>query len=346
MRREAIAKTILAAALALSAAALAASLLARPSAAAHRKYTIGFVSAVSGTGDPRIQALARGGRLAAKKLGVRFILAGPRYSGPGDAVALAFQSLIARHVDAIATDGFIPDLAPILAKVRAAGIKLIASGDDIDARRALWISQTDPVAYAQALADSLASQMKGRGEYAIAQQPQQFPVANESRRLIEAYMAKVYPNMHLDGVLDGSDFTGMPLFASVRKYITAHPHLKGLIALVPRCTYSVAEAIIHTHKVGKVFSADNGGGSFGDPLPDYVRKGAAQIVFPGDFLKLGFLTVWGTNYLLAGHHFKPGAYQIGGRIGLVWYYAKHQELRFGQPLTITKANVGLYANKF
>jgi ABC-type sugar transport system substrate-binding protein len=337
---------ILAVAVALSAAALATSLLARPSAAAHREYTVAFVSAVSGTGDPRIQELARGARMAAKKLGVRFVLAGPRYSGPGDAVALAFQSLIARHVDAIATDGFEPLLTPILAKVRRAGIKLIASGDDIAAKRTLWISQGDIVAYSQALADSLASQMHGRGEYAIARQPGQFPIANESQRLIETYVAKVYPNMRFEGFLDGSDVDGIPKFGSVEKYVTAHPHLKGLIALVPRCTYSVAEAIIHTHSVGKVFSADNGGGSFGDPLPGYVRSGAAQIVFPGDFFDLGYLTVWGTNYLLTGHHFRPGAYQVGGRIGLAWYYARHRELRLGEPLTITKTNVGIYANKF
>jgi hypothetical protein len=41
-----------------------------------------------------------------------------------------------------------------------------------------------------------------------------------------------------------------------------------------------------------------------------------------------------------------GAAEVGGPIGRVWYYAKHQELRLGQPLTITKQNLALYANKF
>ena len=36
----------------------------------------------------------------------------------------------------------------------------------------------------------------------------------------------------------------------------------------------------------------------------------------------------------------------GGPIGLGSCYAKLQELRLGQPLTITKGNVDLYANKF
>ena len=339
-----IGKTMLATAIALSAAALGAMLLVRPSNAAHRQYTVAF--ATDGTSAPRVQAIARGGRSAAKRLGVHFILAGPRISGPGDGLVLTLRSLIARRVDAIATEGFDPQMKPTLAKVRAAGIKLIASGDDIAGKRALWVSHCSPVEYAQALADALASQIKGHGEYAIVRQPGQFPIADQWQSLIEAYVAKAYPNMHLDGVLEGSDVNGTPEPAKVESFMAAHPDLKGLIAVVPRGAYAVAQAITETGKVGKVFSADNGGGSFGSPLPGYVRNGVAEIVFASDPVKLGYLTVWATHYLLTGHHFKPGAYQAGGRIGLVWYYAKHRELRLGRPLTITKANVDLYANKF
>lgn len=338
------AKKVITVALALSAVAVVGTLFAGSSRAAHRKDTIVFITA--GTSAPRVQAIARGGRAAAKKLGVRYTLAGPAYSGPGNDPVTAFDNFIPRHPDAIVTEGYFPELAPTLARVRAAGIKLIASGDDIDSKRPLWISQSDSVAYAEALADSLASQLKGRGDYAIAREPGQFPIANEWQRQIEAYIAKAYPDMHFVGLLNGADATGSPLFASVKKYVTAHPDLKGLIGVVPRCAYSIAEAIIRTHDVGKVFSAVNGGESFTGPLPAYVKNGAAQVVFPGDPVKLGYLTVWATDYLLAGHHFKPGAYQIGGPIGLVWYSAKHQELTLGEPLTMTKANVALYANKF
>jgi len=48
--------------------------------------------------------------------------------------------------------------------------------------------------------------------------------------------------------------------------------------------------------------------------------------------------------VLTGHHFRPGAYQVGCPIGLVYHYAKHEELRLGQPLTITRQNIGRYAN--
>ena len=107
-----------------------------------------------------------------------------------------------------------------------------------------------------------------------------------------------------------------------------------------------AEAILNERDVGKVFASGNGGGDFSPPLPHFVRSGAEQLVFGGDPAKIAYLTVWAAHYLVTGHSFKPGLYHVGGPIGLVWYYRKHQELRLGQPLTITKKNVDQYANRF
>jgi ABC-type sugar transport system substrate-binding protein len=128
--------------------------------------------------------------------------------------------------------------------------------------------------------------------------------------------------------------------------MATHPKLKGFLGIVPRASYAAAIAITEAHKIGKVFSAGNGDGSFTDPLPAWVRSGATEFVYGGDPVKLGYLTVWAADYLLSGHRFKAGAYNVGGPIGLVWYHASHQELRLGQPLTITKTNVEVYANRF
>jgi ABC-type sugar transport system substrate-binding protein len=107
------------------------------------------------------------------------------------------------------------------------------------------------------------------------------------------------------------------------------------------------EAITQAGRIGQIFSAGNGGTTPVDPqLAGYVRSGAAELVYASNTIKQGYLTVWAAHYLLTGHRFRSGAYQVGGPIGRVWYYAKHRELRLGQPLTITKANVDLYANKF
>jgi hypothetical protein len=116
--------------------------------------------------------------------------------------------------------------------------------------------------------------------------------------------------------------------------------------VVPTEAWSESQAIIRAHKIGKVFSAGNGGGALEAPLPSFVRSGAAELVYAGDPAKIGYLTVWAAHYLLTGHRFRPGAYNVGGPIGIVWYHASRQELRLGQPLTITKANLDVYAKRF
>ena len=76
-----------------------------------------------------------------------------------------------------------------------------------------------------------------------------------------------------------------------------------------------------------------------------VRLGAEEIVCEGDPAKLGYLTVWAADYLARGHTFAPGSYDVGGPVGTVRYFSHNQELRLGQPLTITKANLAQYAGQ-
>jgi rhamnose transport system substrate-binding protein len=255
--------------------------------------------------------------------------------------------MIARHVDAIVSDGYDPALTPTFRKVRKAGILLISAGDDIAGGRDLWVGPSDPVAYGQALADALASQMGSKGEYAILDEQGEFPIAKAWKKVVENYIPKAYPEMKLDGAITETGAGDPTEVESVKNYMAAHPNLKGLIAITPTETYMAGEAITQAGLIGQVFSAGNGGSSLADPqLRGYVQSGAAQLVFTANPTKLGYLTAWAANYLLTGHHFKPGAYQVGGPIGVVYYYAKHQELRLGQPLTITKTNLGVYANAF
>ena len=82
-----------------------------------------------------------------------------------------------------------------------------------------------------------------------------------------------------------------------------------------------------------------------DPYRASVRLGAEEIVCPGDPAKLGYLTVWAADYLAGDHTFAPGSVNVGGPVGTVQYLIQNEELRLGQPLTITRANLGKYAGK-
>ncbi len=315
-----------------------AALSAGPSGATHRKYTIVSVAYFPST--------AIGGRAAAKRLGMRYIMVSDNLGGEQGAIRY-YKSLIARHVDAIATGGYDPALEPIFMKVRKAGILLISSGDDIAGRRDLWVNYSASAAFARALADALASQIDKKGEYAILDEQGEFPIAHTWAKAVAAYIPKAYPNMKSDGLLTETGGGDEKEVDSVKSFMAAHPNLKGLISITPTEAYMAAEAIQQAGRIGQVFSAGNGGSGFkGTPLVGWVRSGAMEDVVVGDPIKLGYLTAWAANYLLTGHHFRPGAYQVGGPVGLVYYYAGHRELRLGPPLTITKANVDLYANKF
>jgi len=334
-----IRKTIVAIALAVSLAAFAATLLARPSGAAHRRYTIASVA--------YFPSMAIGGRAAARRLGMRYIVASDQGLGSEQSVIRYYKSLIARHVDAIATGGYDPALEPIFRKVRKARILLISSGDDVAGRRDLWVNYSASAAFERAMADALASQIHDKGEYAILDEQGEFPIAHTWAKGVSAYIAKAYPNMKSDGLQTETGAGDQTEADSVKSFMSAHPNLKGLIGITPTETYMAAEAITQAGRIGQVFSAGNGGGDFkGTPLVGWVRSGAMEDVVVGDPIKLGYLTVWAAHYMLTGQHFRPGAYQVGGPIGLVWYYAKHRELRLGQPITITKKNVAQYAHRF
>jgi rhamnose transport system substrate-binding protein len=339
-RRRAFRRRYLAVAGIVAVAAVALSLALSTRGAAHREYTIAFVTQPA----DYVQSMASGSRKAAKRLGVRYIVK----TAPNDyELSKVYQSMIDRHVDAIVSGGYDSALTQTFAKVRKAGILLISSGDDIAAKRDLWVTQSHPRDYGKALADALASQIHYKGEYAILEQSGQYPIATAWARLVTAYIAQTYPKMKLDGVIHGIGSWDQTDVDSVKSFISANPHLKGLIGITPPMAWAAAKAITQAGKVGQVFSAGNGDDRLGDsPLPNFVRNGAAEFVYVGSPVKLGYLSVWAAEYLLAGHRFKPRAYPVGAPIGRVWYDPKHRELPLGQPLTITKANVAQYANQF
>jgi hypothetical protein len=114
-----------------------------------------------------------------------------------------------------------------------------------------------------------------------------------------------YPHMKLDGVIHSTGNGDEAEVSSVKNFMSDHPNLRGLIGVVPTEAWVAAEAITQAGKIGQVFSAGNGDGSFGNPMPAWVGSGAAEFVFAGNPIKLGYLTVWAANYLLSGHYFKP-----------------------------------------
>lgn len=325
----------------LAVAALVASLFAATSSGAPKKtYKIAFVPKLIGI--PYFTAMQKGGQAAAKALGVNFIYQGPTTADSAKQIE-TIDSLITRRVDAIAVA---PDdpvaVKPILARAQSAGIKTLSSDTDAAGNRAVWVNQASTQGLGQALSDAIATQMGGKGKYAIVSCGPTAQNLNSWIAIQKTYTPKKYPGMQLVSVV----YAGEDQAAAVKMakdLMTAHPDLKGLVGECTTSAPGVAQAITEMHKIGKVFAT-----GLGTPtvMAPFIRSGAEAKVVLWNPVNLGYLTVWAAKYMLDGHAFKPGKYKVGGPVGTVTYYAKNQELRLGPPTTFTKANIGKYDGKF
>lgn len=319
-------------------AATTALLASTSSGAGNAPRTIGLVVGSSGSIAPYVE---RGSQAAATALGDHLAIE----EAPDAATQTsAIESLIAKHVAAIAVDNqeSDPGVSDALAQARKAGILTLSFENRYPG--STWVSGSSPAQYAHALADALASQMKQRGQFIIVPCAPANPIVGTWLTLIKAYVQHRYPRMDRVGVVTGGYGNGPAGTLLLRPLLRKHPHLRGLIFLCQDEAYNGPVQLIHLHKVGKVFSSGNGE-SYAppvvDPLRTFVRVGAEEVVTP-DAAKLGYLTLWAADYLAHGQKLTPGRYAVGGPVGTVRYYGHNQELRLGQPLTITKANLAQY----
>lgn len=324
---------------ALALAAMAGPVASASRSAATQQRTIGLI--VTGPGNPIAPEVESGGASAAAALGDA--LAVTEAHDP-DAQASTIDSLIAQHVAAIAIDNEHTSaaVARALTRARSAGIPTLSFEDRYSG--SLWVSPSSPVDYAHALADALASQMNQQGEFIIVPCAPAARIVGAWLKATKTYIRHRYPRMHRVAVVYGGTGNGPAGTLVLRPLLRAHPRLRGLIFLCPSEAYTGPPQLIRAHKLGKVFSAGNGG----DCPPLYqllgnsVRRGAAQMVCAGDPNHLGYLTVWAADHLARGNTFTPGTYDAGGPVGSVRYYSRDEELRLGQPLTITQANLDTY----
>jgi ABC-type sugar transport system substrate-binding protein len=332
---------ILVAAIGVTAGAVAS----RSNGAAQAQPTIGLI--VPGAGSPIASTVENGGQAAATALGDQLAITA---ASDAPTQISTINSLIAQRAAAIAIDtdegpATVKQVLPALARARAAGIPTLSYEQRYTG--SVWVSQSSPAQYAHALADALASQMRKRGRYMIVPCRPAESIVKTWLKATKPYVRRQYPHMHRIGVVYGGTGNGVAGTLALRHLLRKHPHLRGFDFLCPSEAYTGPPQLAHLHDIGKVFSAGNGDGC--PPLytvyANSVRAGTTEIVCAGDPTNLGYLTIWAADHLARSNTlaFTPGSYDVGGPIGTVQYYSRHEELRLGQPLTITKANVDEYS---
>jgi rhamnose transport system substrate-binding protein len=334
-------------ALILVLAGVAASVLAAGSSGARQtQRTIGLIT--EGGAGGFVDHFETGSKSAATALGDHLAIT---EANGAPAEIRTIKSLVAHHAAAIAIHpdpATVKQVLPALARARAAGIATLSY--ELRSPGSVWVNQTGPTQFARALADALASQMNQQGQFVIVsclRSAGAYPIVGTFLKLTKAYIQRRYPQMHRLGVAYGDLGNGDVDTHLFNRLMRAHPQMRGLIFLCPGEADNQPPLLVQAHKVGQVFTAGNGGDC--PPVDDNyltsVRLGAEELVCEGDPAKLGYLTVWAGDYLARGHKFAPGSYDVGGPVGTVRYFSHNHELRLGQPLTITKANLAQYAGK-
>lgn len=332
-------------ALMLALAVVATGVLAGGSSGARQaQRTIGLVLPDPNGGAPLSRMIEPGAGAAASALADQLVVIPA--DGP-DALTRAVKSLIAQHAAAIIVNtdqgpDTVKHVLPALARARAAGIPTLSYEQRWPG--SLFVTPSTPTQYAHALTDALAAQMREKGQYAIVPCRPAESIVQTWLKAIESYAAERYPRMTRVAVVYGDGSNDANLVANL---IRRYPRLHGLINVCPGEAFILPQQVAQAHKVGKIFSAGNGGTCpplYVD-LVRFVRRGAEEIVCSGDETKLGYLVVWAADHLASGQTFAAGQYDAGGPVGTVSYDATAGELSVGQPITITKANLAKYAGR-
>jgi simple sugar transport system substrate-binding protein len=257
----------------LAGAALALGLAV--SAQAQTRPTMGIVVKIGGI--PWFNAMEMGITEKGAELGIDAFMVGPTSADPALQVR-AIEDLIAKGVNVI---GVVPNdeaaLEPVLAKARAAGIKVI-SHEGPGLTNVDWDFELASVrGFGEAHAELLAQKMGGKGEYAMFVGSLTVPLHNAWADAANEYIAAKYPEMKLIGErygvaesVDDSRKTALDLMA-------ANPNLRGFLAFGSQGPIGAGRAIEERRMAGQVFV-------LGPFSPGQGRKLVKDGVISGGFM--------------------------------------------------------------
>jgi len=189
---------------ALCAGVAAFALATGLAAASPDKPVIGIVVKIGGI--PWFNAMDAGIKKRAEQLGVKAFMVGPTSADPALQVR-AIEDLIAQHVDVI---GVVPNdaevLEPVLARARAAGIKVITH-ESPKQKNTDWDFELASVkGFGEAYAKRMATALGGKGEYAVPPDSATFSLevaaAPPGFKLLDALWPATFPSG------EGSDLAG------------------------------------------------------------------------------------------------------------------------------------------
>ena len=317
----------------LAAALLAIAAPASVPAFAQGKPQVAFVPQI--VGIPYFNAMEAGGKKAGADLGVDFIYTGPVDANPVDQLQIV-NNLIGQGVKAIAVSVLdASSLEPVMAAARAKGITIFTSDSDAPkSGRPVYVAQASDEGLGFTIIDELVKRVGPDATVGIVSGAATATNLNTWIGFMKQRAAAKYPQLKLlePRYAGGSAEQAAQIATDL---MTAHPDLKGLIAVASTTCPGVGQAIESAGKTGSVVGT---GYCSPNTARSYLKSGAMGFTVLWDPAALGYLTVWAGQQLI---EHKPFAAEntVPGMAHPVSFDAATGVLLLGPPAVFTKENV-------
>ena len=317
----------------ISAAALLAAAAAAAPAFAQGKPRVAFVPQI--VGIPYFNAMEAGGKKAGAAFGVDFIYTGPVDANPVDQLQIV-NNLIGQGVPAIAVSVLdASSLEPVMAAARAKGITIFTSDSDAPkSGRPVYVAQASDEGLGFTIIDELVQRIGPDASVGIVSGAATATNLNTWIGFMKQRAAAKYPKLKLlePRYAGGSAEQAAQIATDL---MTAHPDLRGLIAVASTTCPGVGQAIESAGRTGSVVGT---GYCSPNTARSYLKSGAMGFTVLWDPAALGYLTVWAGKQLI---EHKPFAAEntVPGMAHPVSFDARTGVLLLGPPAVFTKANV-------
>jgi ABC-type sugar transport system substrate-binding protein len=317
----------------LSLVGVLALMIAAGPALAAGKPRVAFVPQL--TGIPYFNAMQDGGNRAAKAFDVDFVYTGPVDANPVDQLQIV-QNLVNQGVEAISVSVLDASaLSPLVESAKAAHLHLFTSDSDAPkSGREVYVAQATDEGLGNTLLDELVSRVGEDATIGFVSGDATASNLNTWIAIMQTRAKAKYPKLKLlDPQFSGSSSDKAAQLSA--DLMTAHPDLKGLIAVASSTCPGVGQAIETAGKIGKVLGA---GYCSPNTARAYIKSGAMPFTVLWDPAALGYLTVWAGKQLIDGATFKPSN-TVPGMDKPVTFDAKTGILLLGDPTVFTAKNV-------
>jgi ABC-type sugar transport system substrate-binding protein len=303
---------------------------------AQSKPKVAFVPQI--VGIPYFNAMEEGGKDAAEKFGVEFVYTGPTDTNPAEQLRIV-NSLIDQGVSAVSLSVLdASSIDPVMKKAKEKGVKIFTSDSDAPkSEREVYVAQALDQDLGYTIIDELAKRIGEQGTIGIVSGEATATNLNTWIGFMQQRVKEKYPKITLlQPQFAGG--TAQRAFQLATDLMTAHPDLKGLIAVASTTCPGVAQAIESAGKIGKVI-----GTGYGSPntVRAYLKSGAFGFSVLWNPRDLGYLTVWAGKQLIDGKPFAESS-TVPGLDQPVKYDAATKVLLLGPPTVFSKENVDQY----